>query len=234
MLTQTANLSCRHGDEACVFTHLSQQMNLLALRQYHPLLTSCARLDWYCKKTYICYNCYCAPLCTLLLHCFPPSSFILFILSSSHLSFSSCLLIRLSIHPSLPPTCRPQYYKLIDECIAQIVLHRNGADPDFKCRNLSLNIEGLIGELESETHMWSSFSFLSFKSTWCVLTHHPTPLKLRTYSCTFMGIRDQINIEHKWTRKIKHCSAVLSVIFRFWSTPLQSLTWLVCCCEWQV
>uniref|UniRef100_A0A672FJF5 Diaphanous related formin 1 n=1 Tax=Salarias fasciatus TaxID=181472 RepID=A0A672FJF5_SALFA len=36
---------------------------------------------------------------------------------------------------------RPQYYKLIDECIAQIVLHKNGADPDFKCRNLSLNIE---------------------------------------------------------------------------------------------
>uniref|UniRef100_A0AAX7UHL8 Diaphanous related formin 1 n=1 Tax=Astatotilapia calliptera TaxID=8154 RepID=A0AAX7UHL8_ASTCA len=42
---------------------------------------------------------------------------------------------------------RPQYYKLIDECISQIVLHRNGTDPDFKCRNLSFNIEGLIGGL---------------------------------------------------------------------------------------
>uniref|UniRef100_A0A8K9Y1Z1 Diaphanous related formin 1 n=1 Tax=Oncorhynchus mykiss TaxID=8022 RepID=A0A8K9Y1Z1_ONCMY len=42
---------------------------------------------------------------------------------------------------------RPQYYKLIDECIAQIVLHRNGADPDFKCRNLSLDVEGLIAGL---------------------------------------------------------------------------------------
>ncbi|KAI3351736.1 hypothetical protein L3Q82_020569 [Scortum barcoo] len=42
---------------------------------------------------------------------------------------------------------RPQYYKFIDECIAQIVLHRNGADPDFKCRNLSLNIEGLIDNM---------------------------------------------------------------------------------------
>ncbi|XP_034546447.1 protein diaphanous homolog 1-like [Notolabrus celidotus] len=42
---------------------------------------------------------------------------------------------------------RPQYYKLIDECIAQIVLHRNGADPDFKCRNLNLNIEGLIDNM---------------------------------------------------------------------------------------
>uniref|UniRef100_H2TAT5 Diaphanous related formin 1 n=1 Tax=Takifugu rubripes TaxID=31033 RepID=H2TAT5_TAKRU len=45
---------------------------------------------------------------------------------------------------------RPQYYKLIDECIAQIVLHKNGADPDFKCRNLSLNIEALIGELTDQ------------------------------------------------------------------------------------
>uniref|UniRef100_A0A8C4NV64 Diaphanous related formin 1 n=1 Tax=Dicentrarchus labrax TaxID=13489 RepID=A0A8C4NV64_DICLA len=46
---------------------------------------------------------------------------------------------------------RPQYYKLIDECIAQIVLHRNGADPDFKCRNLSLNIESLIDNMVDQT-----------------------------------------------------------------------------------
>ncbi|KAG7266048.1 hypothetical protein CRUP_013777, partial [Coryphaenoides rupestris] len=41
-------------------------------------------------------------------------------------------------------TARPQYYRLMDECAAQIVLHRNGADPDFKCRNLNMDIEGLI------------------------------------------------------------------------------------------
>ena len=41
--------------------------------------------------------------------------------------------------------CRPHYYKLMDECVAQIVLHKNGADPDFKCRNLTFDIEGLIG-----------------------------------------------------------------------------------------
>lgn len=61
-------------------------------------------------------------------------------LLSMHFSFS--ILIVFSLHRNH----RPQYYKLIDECTAQIVLHRNGADPDFKCRNLSLNIEGLIGE----------------------------------------------------------------------------------------
>lgn len=42
---------------------------------------------------------------------------------------------------------RPQYYKLIDECVAQIVLHRNGCDPDFKCRNLQLDIEALIDNM---------------------------------------------------------------------------------------
>ncbi|XP_035016978.1 protein diaphanous homolog 1 isoform X2 [Hippoglossus stenolepis] len=51
---------------------------------------------------------------------------------------------------------RPQYYKLIDECIAQIVLHRNGADPDFKCRNLSLNIEGLIDNMVDQTKVETS------------------------------------------------------------------------------
>ncbi|XP_042274121.1 protein diaphanous homolog 1-like isoform X2 [Thunnus maccoyii] len=51
---------------------------------------------------------------------------------------------------------RPQYYKLIDECIAQIVLHRNGADPDFKCRNLSFNIEGLIDNMVDQTKVQTS------------------------------------------------------------------------------
>ncbi|XP_013862753.1 protein diaphanous homolog 1 isoform X2 [Austrofundulus limnaeus] len=46
---------------------------------------------------------------------------------------------------------RPQYYKLIDECIAQIVLHKNGADPDFKCRHLDINIETLIDNMVNQT-----------------------------------------------------------------------------------
>ncbi|KAM9833453.1 protein diaphanous homolog 1 isoform 2-T7 [Syngnathus typhle] len=51
---------------------------------------------------------------------------------------------------------RPQYYKLIDECIAQIVLHRNGADPDFKCRNIRLNIETLIDNMVDQTKVETS------------------------------------------------------------------------------
>ncbi|CAJ1058674.1 Protein diaphanous-like protein 1 [Xyrichtys novacula] len=51
---------------------------------------------------------------------------------------------------------RPQYYKLIDECIAQIVLHRNGADPDFRCRNLNLNIESLIDNMVDQLKVETS------------------------------------------------------------------------------
>ncbi|KAM8909942.1 protein diaphanous homolog 1 isoform 2-T2 [Spinachia spinachia] len=51
---------------------------------------------------------------------------------------------------------RPQYYKLIDECVAQIVLHRNGADPDFKCRHLSLYVEGLIDNMVDQTKVEAS------------------------------------------------------------------------------
>uniref|UniRef100_A0A7N8XQS6 Diaphanous related formin 1 n=1 Tax=Mastacembelus armatus TaxID=205130 RepID=A0A7N8XQS6_9TELE len=74
---------------------------------------------------------------------------------------------------------RPQYYKLIDECIAQIVLHRNGADPDFKCRNLSLNIEGLIGELFDQNTRVQVFSFFS------LIPLPPPPPPLPGHACIF-------------------------------------------------
>ncbi|KAM4039961.1 protein diaphanous homolog 1 [Anomaloglossus baeobatrachus] len=39
---------------------------------------------------------------------------------------------------------RPQYYKLIDEVVSQIILRKNGADPDFKCKRIDIDIEGHI------------------------------------------------------------------------------------------
>ncbi|NXA39766.1 DIAP1 protein, partial [Eudromia elegans] len=51
---------------------------------------------------------------------------------------------------------RPQYYKLIDECISQIVLYKNGADPDFKCRRLNVNVEGLIDNLVDQNKVEKS------------------------------------------------------------------------------
>ncbi|XP_067900199.1 protein diaphanous homolog 1-like [Heterodontus francisci] len=46
---------------------------------------------------------------------------------------------------------RPQYYKLLDECVSQVVLQKNGSDPDFKCRKCSLDVEHLIDHLIDKT-----------------------------------------------------------------------------------
>nr|QAT94453.1 diaphonous [Bradybaena similaris] len=43
---------------------------------------------------------------------------------------------------------RPQYYKLIEECVTQIVLHRNGYDPDFRLtKRFPLEVEPLLSNL---------------------------------------------------------------------------------------
>ncbi|RMX46568.1 hypothetical protein pdam_00021581 [Pocillopora damicornis] len=42
---------------------------------------------------------------------------------------------------------RPQYYKLIEECISQIVLHRGGVDPDFGHKRIDIDVEPLIENL---------------------------------------------------------------------------------------
>lgn len=41
---------------------------------------------------------------------------------------------------------RPQYYKIIEECVSQIVLHCSGMDPDFKYRGrMDINFTHLVG-----------------------------------------------------------------------------------------
>uniref|UniRef100_A0A146LK79 Protein diaphanous 3 n=1 Tax=Lygus hesperus TaxID=30085 RepID=A0A146LK79_LYGHE len=42
---------------------------------------------------------------------------------------------------------RNAYYKLIEECVSQIVLHRNGFDPDFRGRHFQFDIESVIDSL---------------------------------------------------------------------------------------
>ncbi len=60
--------------------------------------------------------------------------------SQTQIDVSLCLCLSL----------RPQYYKLIDECTAQIVLHRNGCDPDFKCRKFELEVGHMIGKRQKQ------------------------------------------------------------------------------------
>ena len=41
---------------------------------------------------------------------------------------------------------RPQYFKLVDKCVSQIVLHRGGLDPDFHyTRKFTIDVDGIVG-----------------------------------------------------------------------------------------
>ena len=41
---------------------------------------------------------------------------------------------------------RPQYFKLLDQCTAQIVLHKSGVDPDFHyTKKFNVDVDNLIG-----------------------------------------------------------------------------------------
>jgi len=43
---------------------------------------------------------------------------------------------------------RPAYYKLIEECVSQIVLHKSGCDPDFRAtKRFNIDVEPLIEQL---------------------------------------------------------------------------------------
>lgn len=58
-----------------------------------------------------------------------------------HFSSSSSSLMSLGV------TLRSQYFKIIEECVSQIVLHRSGTDPDFSYRKrLDVDFSHLIGK----------------------------------------------------------------------------------------
>ncbi|XP_061165024.1 protein diaphanous homolog 2-like isoform X2 [Saccostrea echinata] len=47
---------------------------------------------------------------------------------------------------------RPQYYKLIEECVTQIVLHRSGTDPDFRhTKRFEIDVEPLLSNLTEKS-----------------------------------------------------------------------------------
>ena len=42
---------------------------------------------------------------------------------------------------------RPQYFKLVDKCVSQIVLHKGGLDPDFHyTRKFTIDVDGIVGK----------------------------------------------------------------------------------------
>ena len=63
---------------------------------------------------------------------------------------------------------RPQYFRLIDDVISQIVLQRGGVDPDFKCRHLDdIDVERIIGNIlfyyMDQSWVWFLYVVLTYK-----------------------------------------------------------------------
>uniref|UniRef100_A0A8C3UT19 Diaphanous related formin 2 n=1 Tax=Catharus ustulatus TaxID=91951 RepID=A0A8C3UT19_CATUS len=57
---------------------------------------------------------------------------------------------------------RPQYYKIIEECVSQIVLHCSGMDPDFKYRGrMDINFTHLVGLYSLSSFILFFFVFFS-------------------------------------------------------------------------
>ncbi|XP_067125156.1 protein diaphanous isoform X2 [Centruroides vittatus] len=51
-------------------------------------------------------------------------------------------------------TVRPAYYKLIEECVSQIVLHKSGVDPDFRhTKRFKIDVEPLIENLVEKSKL---------------------------------------------------------------------------------
>merc|ERR1719341_751634 len=49
---------------------------------------------------------------------------------------------------------RPAYYKLVEECVSQIVLHKSGCDPDFRAtKRFEIDVEPLVEQLAERSRL---------------------------------------------------------------------------------
>nr|XP_022909899.1 protein diaphanous isoform X2 [Onthophagus taurus]XP_022909900.1 protein diaphanous isoform X2 [Onthophagus taurus] len=71
--------------------------------------------------------------------------------TSSEMYFLSILQHLLFIRDDV--NIRPAYFKLIEEIVSQIVLHKSGLDPDFNKKHLDIDIPSLIEELKDRPDM---------------------------------------------------------------------------------
>uniref|UniRef100_A0A182PKU2 Diaphanous n=1 Tax=Anopheles epiroticus TaxID=199890 RepID=A0A182PKU2_9DIPT len=51
---------------------------------------------------------------------------------------------------------RPAYFKLIEECVSQIVLHKNGCDPNFESRDFHIDTSTLLDDMAEKTKQMES------------------------------------------------------------------------------
>ena len=74
---------------------------------------------------------------------------------------------------------RPAYFKIIEECVSQIVLHKSGLDPDFSRKHFDLDLQPLLDELKGKCVKISLLILITSKS-------EVTVVKI-TIKATFQG-----------------------------------------------
>eukprot|EP00062_Callorhinchus_milii_P016462 gi/632967768/ref/XP_007900164.1/ PREDICTED: protein diaphanous homolog 1 [Callorhinchus milii] len=101
---------------------------------------------------------------------------------------------------------RPHYYKLLDECVSQIVLHKNGSDPDFKCKRFQLNVDHLIDNLIDKTKVQNSEAKavdLEKKLDSELTARHELQAEIRKKECDYEGKLTELHTKQQTLEKAK-------------------------------
>lgn len=63
--------------------------------------------------------------------------------------------------------CRPQYFKLVDKCISQIILHKSGLDPDFHyTQKFNIDVDLIIGKCFFCVYIANALSMVNYIKIW--------------------------------------------------------------------
>lgn len=54
---------------------------------------------------------------------------------------------------------RPAYFKLIEEIVSQVVLHKSGLDPDFKKNHIDIDLQPVLDELKGKEISVKNFAY---------------------------------------------------------------------------
>ncbi|WAR00512.1 DIAP2-like protein [Mya arenaria] len=119
---------------------------------------------------------------------------------------------------------RPQYYKLIEECVTQIVLHRSGVDPDFRgTKRFDIDVEPLLNTLSEKSKVEDnevSIVEMNSKLDNAITAKQESEAKvvtmetkMKAYESELTALREKIKNEQKAAleEKIKQQEAVAHV-----------------------
>ncbi|XP_052277095.1 protein diaphanous homolog 2-like isoform X2 [Dreissena polymorpha] len=102
---------------------------------------------------------------------------------------------------------RPQFYKLIEECVTQIVLHRNGFDPDFRKPRFEIDVNYLLDNLTEKSKFEDnevSIVEINSKLETALTAKQESEAKvvtmetkIKTYEAELAALKEKMKVEQK-------------------------------------